>query len=924
MKHNYLKLVLLSLILGYIPFVSATEYYVATTGVDTNPGTTDSPLGTIQKAVDLAEPGDVIYLYGGTYKPTKRILINKAGRADARICLFGMPGERIIIDGSEIVANSVNEFKMARCIYVNHLGDYWHFKNLELCNAKDNGMKLEGSYNIVENCVFHDNNDTGLQVGMYKDFSIEENKSFPISGEPQFNPKYSYARHNIILNCDSYYNYDAVAYGGGSDDGGDADGFAAKLFPGPGNEFIGCRAWNNSDDNWDLYMVYHPILIKDCWSYKAGYDKNGTARKNGNGFKLGGGGSAGGINFAQSVGAHVIMNCVSFASLHKGFDQNNAQEGMYLFNNLSFDNEFNYRFPTVIDYGVMYMRNNVGWGASKENHEFFTPGKDGYTKYPNSEYNSWTTLDGSSPIKESTKVAQPNGAKDAANLTKNRANQFVSLSVEDFKAPRQADGSLPDNGFARLKETSELIDKGQIIANFAPKNSIPDNLLPLDYVDIAPITIDYIGNSADMGAFEYGDPTKAKLDLLSGNPVQTIYIGTAIAPITYKWGGATTDVSVTGLGESGLVATKDPDTKTVVISGNSTETVTYSVATVDGENPVTLSGTITVSTIAPGLLTCTSNNLTQTINIGAAIEDIVIEWGGGATDVTVTNLPAGLQHTKVGYILTIFGTPTEDGSFTVATVGGMSPLSLSGSITRVIPTKVLTGNWYKVNEPYDTRHKDLQGNTVTLSSDSYTKWDPDYTESNSVTPFGHAGAIVVGRSGGYVQFELPSLVELKINMYTTGGRTVNILYGKPGTDVSTWKTWSSGSFPKGTFSAWDIMAKAGIEETKQPIAVRFVNTVSGGEIRIYDFYVKIFDEGAPTDLPTIEERPALQVYQTETAFISYGDIASMNLYNLSGQLVSQSVLSQAVSISGLTPGVYVLHIVDKQGRQGSVKVIKKP
>ena len=116
--------------------------YVAVTGSDTNPGTETAPYLSIQKAIDEAAPGDIIYIRSGTYMLTKRIIIDKAGTADAHICLFGYPGERAIIDGSNIVTNNVNEFKQARCIYVNHFGDYWHFKNLELCNAKDNGMKL--------------------------------------------------------------------------------------------------------------------------------------------------------------------------------------------------------------------------------------------------------------------------------------------------------------------------------------------------------------------------------------------------------------------------------------------------------------------------------------------------------------------------------------------------------------------------------------------------------------------------------------------------------------------------------------------------------------------------------------------------------------------------------------------------------------
>ena len=71
---------------------------------------------------------------------------------------------------------------------------------------------------------------------MYKDFAIEETKSFPISGSPQYNPNYSYAKHNIVINCDSWHNYDSKSFNG-SDDGGDADGFAAKLFPDPVRNF---------------------------------------------------------------------------------------------------------------------------------------------------------------------------------------------------------------------------------------------------------------------------------------------------------------------------------------------------------------------------------------------------------------------------------------------------------------------------------------------------------------------------------------------------------------------------------------------------------------------------------------------------------------------------------------------------------------
>jgi hypothetical protein len=55
------------------------------------------------------------------------------------------------------------------------------------------------------------------------------------------------AAYNTVINCDSYENYDEA------NAGENADGFAAKLYIGPGNVFRGCRAWNNADDGWDLF-----------------------------------------------------------------------------------------------------------------------------------------------------------------------------------------------------------------------------------------------------------------------------------------------------------------------------------------------------------------------------------------------------------------------------------------------------------------------------------------------------------------------------------------------------------------------------------------------------------------------------------------------------------------------------------------------
>lgn len=905
------KHLLFSLLLAVVTFpLSAKTIFVSTTGNDTNAGTESAPYLNIQKAVDLAAPGDVIYLRGGTYLLTKRIKIEKSGTAEQRICLWGYPGERVIIDGSAEVVSTVNEFKQARCIYVNHFGNYWHFKNLELCNAKDNGMKLEGSYCIVENCKFHDNNDTGLQLGMYKDFAIEETQSFPITGEPPFNPGYSYCKYNVVINCDSWYNYDSKSFSG-SDDGGDADGFACKLFPGPGTEFHGCRSWNNSDDNWDLYMVYHPIIIDNCWSWNAGKTSANVGIGNGNGFKLGGGGTSGGAAFAQSVGAHVVRNCVAFDCLHKGFDQNNAYEAMFLFNNVSFGNEYNYRFPTVLMYGNMLLRNNIGFKATTLNHEFLSADKTG-AQLPNTTFNSWTTFDGCDPYKDGNKV---NGVTVKAQ---DHSAQFKSLSSTLFLAERQADGSLPDNDFCKLVAGSKFINAGENIENLVPETHSPGGLT------LPPVSIPYNDGKADMGAYETGVATTAMLSLVTGKADQSVYNGTAISTTVYKWGGAATRITVQNL-PSGLTATIDTLAKTLTVSGIPLQSGTYSIGTVGGTNVLTLSGQIVVSSVAPAGLDVSSGKAVQEVFFGNSMILTVFSWSGGATDVTYTTLPAGISAVKdeTAKTLTLTGSPTEDGTFVVSTVGGMegSTVTINGNIVRVLPTKVLTGDWYHLQDSINLLPADLQDVlSIGTTNASYpTVLNPAYVESSGTAPSGCTfGAINVERSGGYAQWTLPSLAEMKLNLNFTGSRTLNVEYTVGGVT----KTWTSASLSKQTMLNWDLMLAIGLEPTKKPVTIKFINTTSSGGIRIYDFYVKTYD--VETGLQRVKsETPLYPMYQTETALIVYGEIAKLQVFSVSGQPVVQSTRSRIVDTARLTPGLYMVRIEDKQGRTVLQKFLKQ-
>ena len=743
---------------------SSAQIHVATSGSDSNDGSASAPLLTIQHAVDIAQPGDTIWVHGGRYVISERIKIPQKQTSETRRCYLWAAGDgEVIIDGSAMKHTTQNEFKMGRCIYANHLANYWHFKGLTLWNAEDNGMKVEGSYNIIEQCVFRDNNDTGLQIGMYKDFAIEETKELP-AGEPKYNPGYQFCRGNIVINCDAYNNADLRTYNG-TDDGGDADGFACKLFPGPGTEFHGCRAWTNSDDNWDLYMVYHPVVIDSCWAYHAGYTPDGQAIGNGNGFKLGGGGSSGGAAFSQSVGAHVVKNCVAFGNLHKGFDQNNAYEGMYLFNNTAWGNEYNYRFPTVFMYGGMYIRNCIGFNATERNHEFLSADKEG-SVVPNTDYNSWTTLDNCSPYKEGSKNAD--GVKA---MTADYSQEFVSLSVDDFMAPRQADGSLPDNGFARLKDNSVMRDKGEAIVKFLPARFMSeDEANGLELVEADFVTIKYNDAAPDFGAFETA--------------------------------GVPADIDDT------------PVVKTTLV--------------------------------------CVTANSSQEVVSGETIEDIVFEMKN-ALRYSVEGLSEGLQYSADESTIRIYGSPKASASYSVIAEGENNTSKLTGVITVVPPSYVLTGDWYHFQDAQENLPDDIK-NVITLvqgtDAERLSVINPEYTESGTVPGGCTRGALVMGRSGGGVKWNFVNgIMKLLVNIHMTGGRTFKISWQKAdGTSGSI----TTEKMSKGTYTSWDVLEHAGLEPTDAAITITMTNTATGGEVRMYDMFARV--PMPATGITTIERQ----------------------------------------------------------------------
>ena len=82
----------------------ARDYYVATSGSDSNNGTFNSPYRTIQKAVSELDPGETCYIRGGTYHEAVNIG-NLDGSSGNPIIFTNYNGEEVIIDGSESLSD---------------------------------------------------------------------------------------------------------------------------------------------------------------------------------------------------------------------------------------------------------------------------------------------------------------------------------------------------------------------------------------------------------------------------------------------------------------------------------------------------------------------------------------------------------------------------------------------------------------------------------------------------------------------------------------------------------------------------------------------------------------------------------------------------------------------------------------------------
>jgi hypothetical protein len=324
-------------------------------------------------------------------------------------------------------------------------GHWWHLRGIDVAGAADNGIYVAGNHNVIEACRTYRCRDSGLQVSRHS-----------ASAGPAEWPSF-----NLVLNCESWDNYD-----GPPNDGENADGFACKLTSGEGNVFRGCVAHHNIDDGWDLFArddtgPIGSVVIDRCVSYGNGALTDGTRSDAGdrNGFKLGGSGIP---------VVHTVTRSIAFGNGKNGFTWNSNPAAIVMVNNLAFDNaEGNFKFDAA---GPFFFNNvslyTVGEG---ENDRYGGPGGA-----PTGATNCfWFT--GSSSRGPSI---------NDAGLGVSSVG-FVGLSVPPGGFPRGPDGELAFGGFGRPVPGSPLVGAGLVPAGLD---------LPFDLA--------YYQGAPDLGAVE--------------------------------------------------------------------------------------------------------------------------------------------------------------------------------------------------------------------------------------------------------------------------------------------------------------------------------------------------------------------------------------------------------------------------------------
>ena len=420
-------LLILSLILTSI---NTKEIYMSTSGNDNNDGSINSPLLTIMKCQEKASSGDIVYIRGGTYKS---FTVTNQDGAYNYVFYFNKSGityknynnEKVIFDFSG--GDYLKDYKRCAAFFVKDGTSDITFEGFDVTNVPSltlqNLIDSNASKRLTQSECFRisGQNISINRVNAYNNYGI----GF-----------YYYGKRatGTVYRCDAYNNV-----GLDSASIGNADGFGAH---GNGVKFIECRAWDNSDDNFDCITSYGSNTFENCWAFRLNLAVGNI--QDGNGFKIGGYNKS--PTHPSPVPEHVVKNCISANNKSFGFYANHQPgKAATWTGNKAYNNKANFNMcegnenETLDSSGRIIdapgtreeLHGNIAHKYAKGLSSAGQNGKEGnlYNSNLDSTLNSGNSWNLGITITDS---------------------DFQSLDVSQLAAPRKADGSLPDITFMEL------------------------------------------------------------------------------------------------------------------------------------------------------------------------------------------------------------------------------------------------------------------------------------------------------------------------------------------------------------------------------------------------------------------------------------------------------------------------------------------
>ena len=270
------------------------------------------PFYSWQKGVQVARPGDIVYIRGGIWTPTSHIFTREgydtgaiamtidptaqnfgvSGTANAPIRYYNYPGETPIMDGRLLLPNPDG---WQGGIGISNV-EYIYFRGLTVRNifqripdfTKEKPYSEVygiGSFNAAnlrfENMIVYNINGRGFQHwgGAWAESDMTSADDLPLFDSD----------NTSWINCDAYNLFDRYALTPGNA----ADGWKVVGYPSNYYYWEGCRAWNYSDDGFDPNGAHR--FFKNCWAMSTDYYQNlfeegssGSWDPEGNGFKISG------------------------------------------------------------------------------------------------------------------------------------------------------------------------------------------------------------------------------------------------------------------------------------------------------------------------------------------------------------------------------------------------------------------------------------------------------------------------------------------------------------------------------------------------------------------------------------------------------------------------------------------------------------